>query len=163
MVSNTKCIICLNEWLNTMLMWKKHQVLKMLLFIGQKWTLCWLQDQEEGASEFPETTRWHKTAQTKTRCPYWMTARDGWWQLPCGHHENSMTFCLMHWKCNWALKYTPVTQSVLCLILLIYVRTTQSLNYGGQESFFFFKLQLMILTHLWPWNKVKVIKTSINW
>ena len=33
-----------------------------------------------------------------------------------------------------SLKYTPVTQSVLCLIFLMYVRSIQHLNYGGQES-----------------------------
>ena len=31
-------------------------------------------------------------------------------------------------------KYTPVTQSILCLIFLMYVRTIQCLNCGGQES-----------------------------
>ena len=31
-------------------------------------------------------------------------------------------------------KYTPVTQSILCLIFLMYVRIIQHLNYGGQES-----------------------------
>ena len=29
-------------------------------------------------------------------------------------------------------KYTPVTQSILCLIFLIYVAALQHLNYGGQ-------------------------------
>ena len=33
-----------------------------------------------------------------------------------------------------SLKYTPVTQSILYLIFLMYVRTTQRLNYSGQES-----------------------------
>ena len=32
------------------------------------------------------------------------------------------------------LKYTPVTQSILRLIFLIYVRTKHRLNYGRQES-----------------------------
>ena len=31
-------------------------------------------------------------------------------------------------------KYKPVTQSMLCLIFLMYDRTTQHLNYGRQES-----------------------------
>ena len=31
-------------------------------------------------------------------------------------------------------KYTPATQSILCLIFLMYVRTIQCLNCGGQES-----------------------------
>ena len=32
-----------------------------------------------------------------------------------------------------SLKYTSVTQSLLCLIFLMYVGTIQYLNYGGQE------------------------------
>ena len=37
------------------------------------------------------------------------------------------------------------------------------LNYSGQEFFFYnFLVQFMILTYLQPWNKVKVIKTSMN-
>ena len=31
-------------------------------------------------------------------------------------------------------KYTPVTQSILCLIFPVYIRIIQRLNYGGQES-----------------------------
>ena len=47
-----------------------------------------------------------------------------------------------------SLKYTPATQTMLRLFLLvlIYVRTTQCLNFGGQESKN--NLQFMILTHL---------------
>ena len=33
-----------------------------------------------------------------------------------------------------SLEYTPVTQNVLCLMFLLYVRNVQRLNYGGQES-----------------------------
>ena len=33
-----------------------------------------------------------------------------------------------------SLKYTPVTQSILCLIFLMYVSTIQRYNYCGQES-----------------------------
>ena len=33
-----------------------------------------------------------------------------------------------------SLKYTPVTQSILCFIFLVYVRTVQCSNYGGKES-----------------------------
>ena len=33
-----------------------------------------------------------------------------------------------------SLKYTPVTQSILCLILFMYVRTTQSLKCSGHKS-----------------------------
>ena len=39
----------------------------------------------------------------------------------------------MHKKGKQALKYPPVTQSILCLIFLIHERTTQHLNYGGQD------------------------------
>ena len=34
------------------------------------------------------------------------------------------------------------------------------LNYSGQE--FQNNLQFMILTYVWPWNKVKVIKHGMN-
>ena len=66
------------------------------------------------------------------------------------------------------VKYTSVTQSILCLIFLMNVRTIQNLNYSGQESkfffFFFCFLQFMFRTLLWPWNKVnKVIKLGMNW
>ena len=33
-----------------------------------------------------------------------------------------------------SLKYTAVTQSIMCLIFLLYVRNTQHLNNSGQES-----------------------------
>ena len=33
-----------------------------------------------------------------------------------------------------SLRYTPVTQSILCLIFLKYVGTIQHLNYDAQES-----------------------------
>ena len=56
-----------------------------------------------------------------------------------------------------SLKYTPVTQSKLCLIFLMYAATV---NYCGEDSKHI--LQFMILKYLWPWNKVKVIKTGKN-
>ena len=63
-------------------------------------------------------------------------------------------------KCVMSLKYTPVTQSILCLVFLMHVETMHHLNYSGQESRGKKKkLQCMILTYLWPWNKVKVIRT----
>ena len=43
-----------------------------------------------------------------------------------------------------SLKYTPVTQNILCLIFLMSVRATQGLIYEGQESKHF--LQYKILT-----------------
>ena len=52
-----------------------------------------------------------------------------------------------------SLKYMPVTWSKLCLTFLMCVETMYHLNYSGQES----KknnVQFMILTYLWPWNKV---------
>ena len=65
------------------------------------------------------------------------------------------------------LKHTPVTQRILCLIFFqcIHVATMQQLNYGEQESLKKKKkiMQLTILTHLWPWNKVKINKPGINW
>ena len=39
-----------------------------------------------------------------------------------------------------SLKYTPVSQSILFLIFLMYVKTIQCLNYGGQES----KIQFVV-------------------
>ena len=33
-----------------------------------------------------------------------------------------------------SIKYTPVKQTILCLIYLMYVRTIRYLKYGGQES-----------------------------
>ena len=33
-----------------------------------------------------------------------------------------------------SLKFTPVTQSIKCLIFLMYVKTVRRLSYGGQES-----------------------------
>ena len=33
-----------------------------------------------------------------------------------------------------SLQYIPVTQSILCLIFLMFIRTIQHLNYSGQES-----------------------------
>ena len=40
----------------------------------------------------------------------------------------------------------------------MYVAITQRLNYSEEESKTKQKLQFMILTNLWPWNKVKVTK-----
>ena len=47
-----------------------------------------------------------------------------------------------------SLRYTAVTQSILRLIFLMYVRTIQRMNYGVQEAIK--KLQFVILTHLCP-------------
>ena len=47
-----------------------------------------------------------------------------------------------------SLKDTPVTQSILCLIFLMYVRIIQCLYYGGQESkiFVFWQGEVLLLT-----------------
>ena len=63
-----------------------------------------------------------------------------------------------------SLKYIQVTQSILCLIFLMYVAAIKHSNYSGQkESLEQPYLQLMILTHLWPWNNVKMIKPEMKW
>ena len=51
-----------------------------------------------------------------------------------------------------SLKYTPVTQSILCLTFSMYVRKTQCLNYSRQEPKI--NLRFMIQTYLWIWNKI---------
>ena len=56
-----------------------------------------------------------------------------------------------------SLKYAPATKSTLCLILLI---NHAPLTYSGQASKN--TLRYMILTYLWPWNKVKVFKPDMN-
>ena len=40
---------------------------------------------------------------------------------------------------GFVFKYTPVIQSTLCMIFLMYERTVQHLNYSGQIFFNFFK------------------------
>ena len=63
-----------------------------------------------------------------------------------------------------SLKYAPVTKPTLPGLFHVCIeRTLQCLNYNGKQP----KkkpnnLQFMI-THLWSWIKVKVIKTGINW
>ena len=37
-------------------------------------------------------------------------------------------------KCVMSLKYTPVTQSILCLMFLMYLATVHCFNQGGQGS-----------------------------
>ena len=56
-------------------------------------------------------------------------------------------------------KYKPVTESILYLIFFMYVAITHCSIYSGEEK----NVQFMILTHLRPWNKVKVIKPGMNW
>ena len=73
-----------------------------------------------------------------------------------------LTFkCKIKKKKKVSLKNTPVTQSILCLIFLICVKTIQRLNCIGQELKK--NLQFMILTYLWHWNEVKVFKFGLNW
>ena len=57
-----------------------------------------------------------------------------------------------------SLSYTPVTQCIMCLTFLMYERTRQRVNYGGQESLKTNKqtnkqrsnLKFMVLKHLLP-------------
>ena len=58
------------------------------------------------------------------------------------------------------IKYTPVTQSQPCLIFFmcvatIYHKTTVDKNLK-------INLHFMIITYLWPWNKLKVIYRDMN-
>ena len=58
-----------------------------------------------------------------------------------------------------------VTQFKLCMIFLMYIATLQYLNNSRQESEHEYKkhdLQFTFVTHLWPWNKVKVIKSAMK-
>ena len=55
-----------------------------------------------------------------------------------------------------SLKYTSMTQSKLCLMCSNHA----PLNYSGWESKS--NLRLKILTYLWPWNMVKVIKPGMK-
>ena len=48
----------------------------------------------------------------------------------------------------------------MCMSVLMYVATIQRLNYSGPESWK--KKQFMIQTHLWPWNKIKIIKPGVT-
>ena len=57
-------------------------------------------------------------------------------------------------------KYIPVTLKHTVLDLFNVCSNHATLNYSGQE--FKHNLQFMILTYLWPWNKVKVIKPGMN-
>ena len=50
---------------------------------------------------------------------------------------------------------------ILCIMLFMYVAAIQRLNYWGQESRTR-NLQFLFLTHLWPWNKIKVIKPTMK-
>ena len=58
-----------------------------------------------------------------------------------------------------SLKYTPVTQSILCLNFLMCVATMHHKTTVHKSKN---NLQLMFLTYLWPWNMVEVIKPVIN-
>ena len=57
--------------------------------------------------------------------------------------------------------HTRVTQIILCIIFLVHVAAIRHLNYSGQESKTC-NVQFIFLTHLWPWNKVKVIKATMT-
>ena len=60
-----------------------------------------------------------------------------------------------------SLEYIPVTQSILCLMFLMYVRTIQSLNYGEQES----KKQLAVYDSGTPvtLTQSQGNQTCVNW
>ena len=60
------------------------------------------------------------------------------------------------------LKYTPVTQSMLCLTYLMNVAPLK-LRFDKFFKKRRRKKELMILIHLWPWNKVRLTKPGINW
>ena len=60
-----------------------------------------------------------------------------------------------------SLKYTPVTQITLCIILSMYVANIW-LNYKGHLEYKYSVCSLLFLTHKWPWNKLKVIKPTTN-
>ena len=55
--------------------------------------------------------------------------------------------------------HTTVAQIILRIIYLMYIATIQHLHYRGQESETH-SLCFIFLTHLSPWNKVKVIKPT---
>ena len=57
-------------------------------------------------------------------------------------------------KSFYVFRYIPVTQSILCKHAPIKLQWTRILRK--------IYLQFMILTYLWPWNKVKVIKAGMN-
>ena len=57
--------------------------------------------------------------------------------------------------------HTRFSQIITCMILLMYDTTVQCKNYSWQESKMY-NLQFIFLTHLWPWNKAKVIKQSMK-
>ena len=58
-----------------------------------------------------------------------------------------------------------VTWFILCMIFLLYVANIQHLNYSRQESKQGSRkhnLLLIFLTYLWPWIKIKVIKSTVK-
>ena len=60
--------------------------------------------------------------------------------------------------------HTRIAQFILCMNLM-YVATIWHLNNTRQESKQVSKkhnLQFIFLTHLWPWNKVKVINSTMK-
>ena len=61
---------------------------------------------------------------------------------------------ISHWT------HTRAVQFIVCMILLMYVATIQHLNYSRQSKKY--NLQFIFLTHLWPWNEVKVIKIAMK-
>ena len=62
-----------------------------------------------------------------------------------------------------SLKYTTVTQSIRRLIFLMCVATiVDKVDKNLKQNKHKNPNQFMILTHLWPWNKVNVFKPGMN-
>ena len=63
--------------------------------------------------------------------------------------------------CASYVSYIHISHTKCIVLDLFYVCSNFALlNYSGQKS----KNNLcMILTYVWPWNKVKIIKLGINW
>ena len=139
-VSDTKCITTLNEWLNSM------QSLVSTCYHGKSIGLwkCWffLVKSRLYAGCTTEKKGHPNPQQLPDGANYLHTQRpDGQirWQpgVVSGSHLVTKwefnNLCPMHKSVNSALS-THITQSILCLIFLMYVRTIQHLNYSGQES-----------------------------
>ena len=70
------------------------------------------------------------------------------------HLTNQMHVNHLPWS------HTRVTQFILCMVFFMYISTTQHLNYSRQSKKH--NLQFIFLTHLWLWNKVKIIKPTMK-
>ena len=111
--------------------------------------------------KWPSAVLWsHSAVKAKSCLPRCDTPElylEAKWQqsvLLCKPSYWNKYFPFVKQKCS--LKNTPVMQSMMCLIFLRCVATTRHIHCSGQESEN--NLQFMILTYLWSWQKVKVIK-----